>query len=67
MAILLNDETMQSKWCVEEWHTARDAGIPIICIVDADKWHARELIKSYVQAGQIGFPLTINNVVTARS
>jgi hypothetical protein len=42
---------MLSEWCIKEWECARDAGIPIVVIVDIDKWPSRPLIKSYIEAG----------------
>ena len=30
LLVYLNDETMQSEWCVKEWECARDAGTSIL-------------------------------------
>lgn len=42
---------MKSEWCRAEWECAREGGIGLIVVVDVDKFPARALIKSYVEAG----------------
>ncbi|CAE8631696.1 unnamed protein product [Polarella glacialis] len=36
MAVVLHDETCASSWCQFEWKAAELAGIPVLCIVDAN-------------------------------
>ena len=47
--LLLNDETLTSKWCEHEVQCARSLGIPIICLLDIDRQPARPLIDSLME------------------
>ena len=42
---------MDSAWCRHEVDEARAYGIPIICVVDADKQTQREVIDCYMEKG----------------
>ena len=42
--LVLNDETMDSQWCDHEVQCARSLGIPITCILDADKQILRTVV-----------------------
>ena len=42
--LVLNDETMDSQWCEHEVQCARSLGIPITCILDADKQVLRTVV-----------------------
>ena len=42
---------MDSAWCRHEIDEARAYGIPIICVVDADKQLQREVIDCYMEKG----------------
>ena len=42
---------MDSAWCRHEIDEARAYGIPIICVVDADKQTQREVIDCYMEKG----------------
>ena len=41
----------QSRWCVHEVKEARRHGIPIICVVDADKQPISSVIDGYMAKG----------------
>ena len=47
--LLLNDETLTSKWCEHEAQCARSLGIPIICLLDIDRQPARPVIDSLME------------------
>ena len=47
--LLLNDETLTSKWCEHEVQCARSLGIPIICLLDIDRQPARPVIDSLME------------------
>ena len=50
MLALLNDETRQSAWCVEEWRLARQHGVPVVAVFNQDEHslrNIRDMIASY--------------------
>ena len=47
--LVLNDETMDSQWCDHEVQCARSLGIPITCILDADKQILRTVVDGKVR------------------
>ena len=49
LALLL--QTLDSQWVVHEVDEARAYGIPIICVVDADRQLQREVIDHYMERG----------------
>ena len=44
-------QTLDSAWCRHEVDEARAYGIPIICVVDADRQLQREVIDCYMEKG----------------
>ena len=44
-------QTLDSQWVAHEVNEARACGIPIICVVDADKQLQREVIDHYMEKG----------------
>jgi hypothetical protein len=48
--VFISSDT-QSKWCIREWEVARDHSVPILCVVDIERWHVRRLVKDYIEAG----------------
>ena len=51
VVVFLNDETVQSPWVVLELRTAAAAGIPIIPVIDQDRFSKDELIKWHLENG----------------
>lgn len=49
--VLLNNEALDSQWCVAEWECARYNNAPLICIVNQEKFHVRPIITQYIEAG----------------
>ena len=47
---MLNDETLSSSWCQFEIECARSRGIPLLCVVDADKQTVRSIVDFYMEA-----------------
>ena len=46
--LVLNDETLSSSWCQFEIECARTRGIPLLCVVDADKQTVRSIVDLYM-------------------
>jgi hypothetical protein len=38
MLVILNDETLDSTWCQHEWQVAKEHNLPIIVVVDIDRY-----------------------------
>ena len=55
MLALLNDETSQSQWCVEEWQLARRHGVPIVAVFNQDE-HSLMDIRDMIAASRAAFP-----------
>ena len=51
VVVFLNDETVQSPWVVLELRAAAHAGIPIIPVIDQDRFSKDELIKWHLANG----------------
>ena len=47
--LLLNDETLTSKWCEYEVQHAHSLDIPIICLLDIDRQPARPVIDALIE------------------
>ena len=48
--LVLNDETLSSSWCRFEIECARSRGIPLLCVVDADKQTVRSIVDFYMES-----------------
>ena len=48
--LVLNDETLSSSWCQFEIECARTRGIPLLCVVDADKQTVRSIVDFYMES-----------------
>ena len=55
-------QTLQSEWCNFEIEHARSKGIPLICVIDADRQLPRQVIDGYMTSNH-GY-LFDNQVIT---
>ncbi|CAE8712757.1 unnamed protein product [Polarella glacialis] len=51
MIVVLNDETYLSSWCQLEWKAAELAGIPVLCIVDAQNVSRATVLEQVERCG----------------
>ena len=58
--LLLLLQTLDSQWVVHEVEKAGAYGIPIICVVDADRQTQRDVIDHYMEKG-FGTPHIISS------
>ena len=62
--VFLDDETFRSEWVVLEVQTAHEENIPIVVVIDQDRFVERALID---QTNEAGFGYIFGNQVLLRS
>ncbi|CAE8625566.1 unnamed protein product [Polarella glacialis] len=64
MVVVLHDETCASSWCQFEWKAAELAGIPVLCIVDANHACRTTVLEQLTSWSRPGVPTRSPAVVS---